>query len=124
MNSLCLMGTEETNPNDRLLGHRILFPSKIRKNVPLGWSVKLGYFPLKLILFQKISQSPNLEPTQEFAKTHMCLIPSFVTRTLCFTQHPKAKGGLSCKLTRHCQSCLPSSREPGKGLSCHSPLSA
>lgn len=111
-----------------------------KKDVPLAWSVMLGYFPLKLILSQEISQSPNMKiffgAESRICQTypHASILSSkhswgfffffFFTRSLFFTQNKKATGGLSCELTRHCQPCLSCSREPGPGPSCHSPLSA
>lgn len=72
---------EKTTSVPDLPEHKISFPSKVRKGVPLGWLVMLGYFSLKLIIFQKISPFPpptwksSLEKTQEFAKhTNMYLI--------------------------------------------------
>lgn len=54
-------GWAETIQVADLLEHRTPFASKVRKDVPLAWPVMLSYFPLKLILFQRISQSPNLK---------------------------------------------------------------
>lgn len=128
---------EETIQVKDLPEHKIPFPSNIRKDVALAWPVVFGYFPLKLILFQKTSLTALSLNLKIFcgADLRICQtcqhVPNlgskhrvFFTKILFFSKHKKATGGLSYELTIHCQPRLYSSNGPDPGQSCHSLFSA